>query len=327
MIEIARPYALFLADADGQDSVVADFLLRWRRQDCVGRIGGARSDLPELSFSEAVERGARTLVIVAESNGAPKKWHAPLSEALEAGLDIASRLPIAEIAPVAKTAKRLGRIVRDVRCDPGSFPPATGKRRAGRRVLTIGTDRTANTLTAALSIERDLKSRGAATDFRATTPLGILVAGGGVPLGAVASDALTGAVETLCPAASPDHWDVVEGRASLGHPADAPVALALLHGAQPDAIVLCHDPQRRHLEDLPHVPMPYLSELVALHERAARLTNPAAAVLGVALDTGTLPDAAARDAVRRVTETYGLPCCDPHREGTAPIVDRLLALA
>ena len=178
----------------------------------------------------------------------------------------------------------------------------------------------------ALAIERELKQRGVDADFRATGQTGILIAGGGVSVDAVVSDFVAGAVEQLCPASDPAHWDVIEGQASLLHPSYAGVTLALLHGAQPDAMVLCHEPTRTHMRGLPHRPMPYISEAIAIHERGARITNPTASVIGIALNTSDLDQTAADDAIARAEETYGLPCGDPVRGGVGRIVDRMLAL-
>ena len=68
-----------------------------------------------------------------------------------------------------------------------------------------------------------------------------MIAGSGIPMDAVVADFAAGAAEMLSPDAAPDHWDVIEGQGSLLHPAYAGVSLALLHGSQPDVIVVCHD--------------------------------------------------------------------------------------
>src|SRR3546814_7666299 len=113
-----------------------------------------------------------------------------------------------------------------------------------------------------------------AADFRATGQTGILIAGSGVPLDAVIADFISGAIEQLSPARDDDGWDLIEGQGSLFHPSFAGVSTGLLHGAQPDALLLCHDPVRPHMRGLPHYPMPGLRETLDANLQVARLTNP-----------------------------------------------------
>jgi uncharacterized NAD-dependent epimerase/dehydratase family protein len=89
-----------------------------------------------------------------------------------------------------------------------------------------------------------MRARGLNADFRATGQTGVLISGRGVAIDAVVADFIAGAAEWLTPANDPDHWDVVEGQGSLFHPSFAGVTLGLLHGAQPDAFVVCHEPTR-----------------------------------------------------------------------------------
>src|ERR1700720_3134255 len=100
-----------------------------------------------------------------------------------------------------------------------------------------------------------MSARGLNADFRATGQTGILISGRGVSVDAVIADFISGAAEALSPANQPDHWDIIEGQGSLFHPAYAGVTLGLLHGSQPDALVLCHDPTRKSLNGFPHVPV------------------------------------------------------------------------
>src|SRR3546814_11278807 len=108
---------------------------------------------------------------------------------------------------------------------------------------------------ATLGCERALHAGGMAADFRATGQTGSLIAGSGVPLDAVIADFISGAIEQLSPARDDDGWDLIEGQGSLFHPSFAGVSTGLLHGAQPDALLLCHDPVRPHMRGLPHYPI------------------------------------------------------------------------
>jgi len=139
----------------------------------------------------------------------------------------------------------------------------------------------------------------------------VLNSGGGIALDAVTADFAAGAAEVLSPDAAPDHWDVIEGQGSLFHPAYAGVTLALVHGSQPDVLILCHDPTRRHLHGFPDFPTPDLRTATTRYLEAARLTNPQAILGGISLNTSML---AATERARVLTETAeyaGVPCFDP----------------
>ena len=123
-----------------------------------------------------------------------------------------------------------------------------------------------------------------------------MIAGSGMPMDAVVSDFAAGAAEILSPDAAPDHWDVIEGQGSLFHPAYAGVSLGLLHGSQPDVIVVCHEPGRGHLLGYPDFPTPSLPDAIALHLRMGSLTNPKIRCAGVSFNTAALSAAEAEAA-------------------------------
>ena len=138
------------------------------------------------------------------------------------------------------------------------------------------------------------------------------------------ADFVSGAAEWLSPAAAPQHWDVIEGQGSLFHPAYAGVTLGLIHGSQPDVMVLCHDLARTGIADYEGYAIPSYEACFEAYLAAARLTNPAARFAGVSLNTSSVDEAAAGRAVADVAARTGLPCCDPIRHGVAPIVDVIL---
>ena len=176
-----------------------------------------------------------------------------------------------------------------------------------------------------MAITRSLTARGVKATFRATGQTGILIAGHGVAIDAVVSDFVAGAAESLSPAADHDHWDVIEGQGALFHPAYAGVTLGLLHGSQPDAIVLCHDPSRETIEDHPHIRLPALNEAIRRYIEAGRLTNPDIRCVGVAINSSTLSDADWASYQDRIGMELRLPVCDPMRGGVEPIVEALFA--
>ncbi len=329
---IKTPYLMFLGDAADQLAAkTAQGVAYWRPEICLGqlRMDGCNADLglPDMTLEEAVEAGVQTLVIGVANRGGviSTAWIDVLARALELGLDIASGLhnKVADVPELAESASRRGRGLFDVRHPTQSFDVGSGTKRPGKRLLPVGTDCSIGKMYTALAIEKEMQARGMKADFRATGQTGILIAGDGVSVDAVVADFISGATEWLSPANDEDHWDLVEGQGSLFHASFAGVSLGLLHGAQPDALVLCHEPTRRHMRGLPDFPLPDLQDCIDANVTAARLTNPAAACIGVAINTSGLDAAAAERFTKETEDRLGLPTVDPVRDGVARLVDAL----
>ena len=332
-MKIDTPYLLFIGDAkDPLAAKTGQGIVDWRPEVVVGQLrlpgGGADLGVPDLSIDEAAGRGTRTLVIGTANPGGvlPGTWQSILVEALHAGLDVASGLHarLADVPTLADAARRTGRQLIEVRHPTGTFPVATGRKRAGKRLLTVGTDCSVGKKYAALAIERELALRGVPADFRATGQTGILIAGSGIAIDAVVADFAAGAAEVLSPDNEADHWDIVEGQGSLFHPSFAGVSLALLHGTQPDAFVVCHEPTRRTMRNV-DAPVVDIGDVIEQTVALGRLTNPGIRCVGIALNTATLSAAAWARAMDQANGEFALPVCDPIRDGVAMIVDRLLA--
>ncbi len=329
------PYLFFLGDV--QDDLAAKTsrgIAAWRPERCLGEYRlpgcGTTLGLDELGFGEAVARGAKTLVVgVANPGGViSENWVASLVEAVEAGLDVASGLHqrLNDIPELRTAALRHGRGLYDVRHPAGPLKVGTGEKREGKRLLTVGTDCSVGKMYTTLALEQEMSRRGFSVDFRATGQTGIFIAGDGISVDAVVADFISGAVEELSPVNDPDHWDLIEGQGSLFHPSFAGVSLGLLHGAQPDAVVMCHEPGRPFMRGIPKRSLPDLRECLEANLAAARLTNPAVRAVGVSLNTGKLDEGAAEKVMRETEKLLGLPCVDPVRTGVGPIVDRLEGL-
>jgi len=332
---IESPYLLFLGDApDIATAKTAAGIRQWRPELCAGqlRLPGCRVDLglPDLTPAEAASRGIRSLIIGIANDGgfiAPH-WVTAIVEALQAGLDVASGLhePLSSVPEIAEAAQRAGRRLIEVRQPAQAFKPGTGQKRSGNRVLTVGTDCAVGKKYTALAIEKEMRSRGVDADFRATGQTGIFISGRGIAVDSVISDFVSGAAEWLSPPAALSHWDVIEGQGSLFHPAYAGVTLGLIHGSQPDAMVLCHDLARTGIADYEGFAIPSYESCFDLYLIAARLTNPKARFAGVSLNTSHLDEKLATRAVADVAKAVSLPCCDPIRHGVGPIVDQILAV-
>jgi uncharacterized NAD-dependent epimerase/dehydratase family protein len=320
--DLPQPYLLFMGAATEPGFAKTALGLKdWAPERCVGECrlpgGTVSAGLPELTVHEAHARGAKALLIgVAAAGGALlPAWVPTLVAAMEAGLDLISgqHTRLGDIPELARAAARTGRRLFDVRQPPAGLPTANGRRRSGQRLLTVGTDCALGKKYTALAIARAMKARGIDADFRATGQTGIMIAGAGIPIDAVVADFVAGAAEVLSPAGHPDHWDVIEGQGSLFHPAYAGVSLGLLHGSQPDVLVLCHEAGRKTVIGQPHYDLPTLGETMALNLVHARRVNPGARFAAVSLNTSLLDDATAKAAIRAISRELDLPCADPLR--------------
>ena len=335
-LALPQPYLLFLGDITDAEYAKTAFGLRdWARERCVGEYACAgttvTTGLPFLTPAEATAKGARALVIGVANEGGfiADAWMPVLLSALEAGLDIISGMHtrLADIAPLKAAASRNGRRLIDVRRPPPNIPIATGRKRSGKRLLTSGTDCAVGKKYTALVITKALVARGIAVDFRATGQTGILIAGQGIPIDAVVADFAAGAAEMLSPDAATDHWDIIEGQGSLLHPAYAGVSLALLHGSQPDVVVICHQAHRDRILGVPGYTLPTTDQIAELALTLGRRTNPAIRLGGVSLNTAHLGSADAERLLSEESARLNVPVADPVRGGDAfeALVDNCLS--
>jgi uncharacterized NAD-dependent epimerase/dehydratase family protein len=324
IVQLPQPYLLFLGDATEARFAKTAFGLRdWAPSQCVGEwslsSATVSTGLPRMNPAKARNLGAQSLVIGIANRGGQlvPAWIPALLEALEAGLDLVSgmHMPLGANPHIAHAAKRLNRRLFDIRTPPPGLPVASGARRSGKRLLTVGTDCALGKKYTALALARAFKNRGIDADFRATGQTGILIAGSGIPIDSVVADFIAGAAEQLSPAAHSRHWDIVEGQGSIFHPSYSGVSLGLLHGTQPDVIVVCHEVGRDHMLGLPAYPTPPLPEAIDSHLALARRTNPAVMCAGVSLNTAGLEKHAAAEVLARESARLQLCVADPMRGG------------
>lgn len=331
---IPAPYLLYLGHStDAVGIKTSRGLAAFRPQDCVGEF---RHDdcpltlnLPRLSIAEAAAAGARTLVLGIANPGGTlgDDLVEDAAAALQAGMNVASGLHhrLRDEPRLVALAKERGLQLFDVRDPPADLLVGKGTPRAGRRLLTVGTDCSVGKMYTALALTQAISKRGVDAQFRATGQTGILIAGGGIPIDAVVADFISGGIEQLAPARDDDGWDVIEGQGSLFHPSFAGVSTGLLHGAQPEAIVMCHDPSRPEMRGLPGRLLPGLAECIEANLRIGQLTSPKIRAVGICLNTVAMGADAAQALCERTADSIGLPCTDPMRFGVEAVIDRLLA--
>ena len=332
---IKTPYLLFLGDAPDQLAAkVAQGIKDWRPENAVGqyRMDGCKADLglTDMTLREAKAAGAKTLVIGVANRGGviSQAWKKVLVMALEEGFDLASGLHnlLRDEPDLAAVAEATGRALHDVRLPEVKYPIANGVKRTGKRCLAVGTDCSVGKMYTALAMDKVMREREMKSTFRATGQTGILITGDGVPLDAVVADFMAGSVEYISPDNDPDHWDLIEGQGSLFHASYSGVTMALIHGGQPDALILCHEPTREHMRGLPDYQLPTLEDLRDVALTLAKVVNPACQVIGISVNTQHMAEDAATAYLAELEAKMSLPATDPFRFGADKLVDALAAV-
>jgi len=331
-IELRAPYLIFLGSEKSQTyAKTGAGLVEWRGDLCKGQIslagGTVDLGLPKLTIAEAVSAGIKSLVIGTASvgGGIPDEWLDTLEDAALQGLDIVAGVhsKLSGIERLSNASAKSGARLVDVRIPPAELPVGTGRKRTGKRILMVGTDCAVGKKYTALAMELDMRKAGMNADFRASGQTGIMVAGQGIPIDSVVSDFVSGAAELLSPDNTDDHWDVIEGQGGIIHPGYSAVTMGLLVGSQPDAFVVCHEAGRTHIKGWEDFPLPSIEEVITRTTEIGVLTNPEITCVGVSVNTSGLQPDEREKYLANLSARLGLPCVDPLKGGTEPIIQRL----
>ena len=272
------------------------------------------------SVTDALQYAPSSLLIgTAPKGGAlPAEWRAEILAAIAAKLEIVSGLhdQLGADTEFKLAAHRAGTTIWDVR-EPPEVPLFSGAVYdvAAPTLLLVGNDCAVGKMTVALELCRAAERVGKRAAFVPTGQTGIMIAGWGISVDRVISDFAPGATETLVLYAAQSNPDliVVEGQGAINHPAYAPVTLALMYGAAPDALVLVVDPTRGRVSGYDTPTLGY-RELIRLHEALLATVKPAR-IVGIALNTRLLDEAQARAEIERARRETGLPADDVVRNG------------
>ena len=333
-VELRAPYLIFIGDIESKLYAKTGLgIVEWRRELVAGQLAfeGNALDLgvPYMSIESAVAAGVKSVVVgVAPVGGTiGPQWIDVLVKAAKADLDIVSGLHfrLSDYPELKDAAAKSGAALIDVRVPPNDIPVGTGKKRTGKRLLMVGTDCAVGKKYSALKITETMKAFGLKATFRASGQTGIMIAGTGIPIDSIVADFVSGAAELLSPDNDPEHWDIIEGQGSLFNASYAGVSLSLLHGSQPDAIIVCHDPTRCHVSSCPDIIIPTVAECIDLNLRCGRLTNADIKCVGVCINTSGLSNAERKPYLQKLSEELDLPCIDPLQGGCMEIVHKLLA--
>ena len=327
---IPKPYLLFLGDAQDDLAIkTAAGVSHWKPEWCIGQLSfsNARAtlNLPELSIEKAVQSGAKTLVIgVVNAGGVmPENWKQTLIKATKLGLNVASGMHtrLSSISEIKSSAEENNVKLFDLRFNDQTFSTGKGEKRSGKRLLTVGTDCSVGKKYTALAIEKAFIKNNIKASFKATGQTGVLIAEDGIAIDAIVADFISGAVEWLSPDNDEDHWDIIEGQGSIFHPSFAGVSLGLLHGSQPDAFVVCHEPIRQNMRGV-ETPVPTISDVIDQTIKLGTLTNKNIKCIGIALNTSTMTEGI--DLLKqKIEDEFKLPCLDPLIDDLAPFVNQI----
>jgi uncharacterized NAD-dependent epimerase/dehydratase family protein len=294
-----------------------------------GEVLGFGGGIPVVgSVSDAMDfRPDSMLVGIAPKGGLlPEAWRCAVAEALASGLNVLSGLHtmLGDDPELSGLARTHGVAIWDIRRPVLPDGVSTGRlsSRVGRVVLTVGSDCSTGKMTVSYELAAALKGRGLRAEFVPTGQTGVVLAGWGQAVDRVPGDFMARVVEDLTlEALSRSDIAVVEGQGSLVHPAYSGVTLAILHGAWPDAMVLCHQPTRTRIEEF-DMDIPPLAELIDLYERLC-LPLFRCRVVAVALNTYDMDATSARAAIAGAQRDTGLPATDAVRFGAETLCDSL----
>lgn len=332
-IELKAPYLIFTGEETSPTyAKTGAGIAQWRRDDCLGQMslpgGSVDIGLPKMDIKQAAKEGAKTLIIGTSVVGGaiPDNWIPILVEALDSGMDIAAGVhtKLNDNKQLTEAANKNAQRLVDVRTPPSEIPVGTGRKRTGKRLLTVGTDCALGKKYTALAIDQDLKQKGINSTFRATGQTGILIAGSGMPIDAVVADFISGAAEVLSPDNDQDHWDIIEGQGSLHHPGYAAVSMGLLLGSQPDLFVVCTELGREKIKGWPDFDLPSIDEVIERTVDIGKRTNPEIRCIGISVNSSSLGEEDALQQISELEKSYGLPVTDPIRFGVEKLTKAIL---
>lgn len=337
------PYRRMLILTEGRlgtfSSKTGASVLRYRPDDVVGVLDSQAAGEPIASYLEGVadvpifasvaealpNAPDAVLVGIAPLGGAlPDAMRRHLVEALTHGLSVISGLHtlLADDPELAELAERHNARIHDVR-DPGPIAHiacGAARRTRAKRVLTVGTDCNVGKMVAALELRRAAVEAGLDAAFVATGQTGIMIEGWGIAVDHVLSDFTAGAAELLVEHVADRQICFIEGQGSIEHPGYSGVTLSLLHGTCPDAMIICHRPDRTLHNEWVDCPVTPIARQIAIYEHVLAPLH-AGKVVGLAVHTGGMTAQAAETCLRAVAAETGLPTADPIRTGCAGLLD------
>lgn len=340
--ETRRIVILAAGKLDAFVAKTAAGIIRYRRQEVVGVLNpehagqpleqliGTGAGIPIVAtLHELDAHKPDTLIIGVATPGGklPQCWRTFLRQAIARRMQIVSGLHtmLGDDSELSALAEEHDVRIWDVRRAPQDLDIGMARARSisAKIVLTVGSDCNIGKKITAIEIAKELQRRGEDAVFVPTGQTGVMIAGSGIAIDRVIGDFVSGAVEKLIMAHQHRNWIIVEGQGAIFHPAYSSVTLGLMHGACPEAMVLCHQPARQCLRHT-DIPIPSLNQIVAIHESLMRPIVDSA-VVGVAMNCLDVAESSVQSVIRDTQQALDLCVTDVVRFGAAPLVNALEA--
>jgi uncharacterized NAD-dependent epimerase/dehydratase family protein len=338
----SRPAARFVVLTQGfSDPVTAKTgasFIRYREQDVLAvldaenagkmalEILGAGPHIPVIRSLDEVPAADTLLIGTAPTGGRmPEAWRAIVRSALQRGLNIVSGLHdfLGDDPELQAIAESKGVTITDVRRN-AEKDVSVGQPLGNEclRIHTMGNDCSLGKMVVTIELDKALRAKGHNSKFLATGQTGIMISGDGVPIDCVVADFVSGAAEKLV--IRNQHHDIllIEGQGSLAHPMYSSVTLGLMHGCQPQGLILCYEVGRQSMGGVKGRQLVSLTQLRHACETIGRLVHPTSAI-GVAMNGRKTSAAEAETEKQRVRDETGLPVCDVFRDGPDVLVQAI----
>lgn len=285
-------------------------------------------DAPIVAGIEDVSEEIETLIIgiAPIGGGFDESWRSDVSEALSRGCDVWAGLHyfLSDDPEFVELATKHDAALWDLRRPPDDLTVSQGVASDidATIVLTVGTDCSTGKMTTTMELVHAAREQGLDAGFVPTGQTGVMIDGDGIVVDRVISDFAAGAVEGLLLDRADHDYLFVEGQGSIVHPAYSGVTCSILHGAMPDALVLCHEADRQVVHGYESFSLPTVPEITSLYERLAHPVSPCS-VVGGALNTSHLSEEDAYEAIDTYEQELGAKATDPVRFDASAILEGL----
>lgn len=179
------------------------------------------------------------------------QWLSEVQLAIKHGIDIinTSFTFLKELPGITEIAQKNKVSLYDLRdvIYQKAYPNPEITERKCKVVYITGTDCGLGKRTAAYELTKEAKKMGINAAMYATGQTGLMLGERGTVVDALISEYSNGVVSQQVCQFSALGYDIlfVEGQSDVFHPANSAVALSILHGANPDCLIIVHDEERK----------------------------------------------------------------------------------